>query len=83
MQFINESTLEPINSLWKTLAVYYSVAKRDNKQCIQKKMDFVEGHATPSSVTTASEGAKSSRFKNKDIKCFYHLGKQVFLLVSI
>lgn len=78
MQFINESTLEPINSLWKTLAVYYSVAKRDNKQCIQKKMDFVEGHTTPS-----SEGAKSSRFKNKDIKCFYHLGKQVFLLVSI
>lgn len=68
----------------KTLAVYYSVTKSDKKHCIQKNMDFVDGHTTPSSVTTASEKAKSSRFKNKDIKCFLWSGEAgIFLRLSL
>ena len=44
---INETTMELVNLLWKTLAVYYSVTKSDKKQCMQKNMDFVDGHSTP------------------------------------
>lgn len=61
MQFLlNETTLE--NS------IYYCVTKSSKKECIQKDMDFVDGHSNPSPVTPASKRPKSSSLQNKDIK---------------
>lgn len=66
---INETTLELINSLCKTLAVYYSA---------QKNMFFVDGPITPSSVTTASEGARFSMFRIRILNCFMIWGSRYF-----
>lgn len=70
MQFLlNETTLE--NS------IYYCVTKSSKKECVQKNMDFVDDHSTPSPVTLHQRVPSPLGYRTKALNVFYDLGEWV------